>query len=66
ARAVQRPALVVTGEHDLTCPVAMGLEMARLLRTNLVVIPEIGHMPMLESPDAVAALLESHWAQAER
>ncbi len=65
ARRVDRPALVVTGEHDVTCSIAMGLDMARLLRTNLTVIPEIGHMPMLESPAAVASLLEAHWARVE-
>ncbi|GAA1239547.1 alpha/beta fold hydrolase [Prauserella halophila] len=51
------PALVINGEHDTTCTPALGLELARVLRTEQVIMPDIGHMPMLECPERVALLL---------
>ena len=39
--------------------------MARELRTEQLVMPDIGHMPMLECPDRVAVLLSRHFAEAE-
>ena len=65
ARAVRCPALVVSGEFDATCTPALGLVMARELRTEQLVMPDIGHMPMLECPDRVAVLLSRHFAEAE-
>ena len=61
ARAVQCPSLVLTGEFDATCTPAMGLELARALRTEQTLMPDIGHMPMLECPERVAALLADHF-----
>jgi 3-oxoadipate enol-lactonase len=66
AAGVRCPALVLTGEHDATCTPALGLQMARVLRTEQVVLPGVGHMPMLECPDRVATLLDRHFALAER
>ncbi|MBA0127171.1 alpha/beta hydrolase [Haloechinothrix sp. YIM 98757] len=56
------PALVVSGEHDVTCTPALGLEMARVLRTSQVILPGIGHMPMLECPGHIARLLDRQFA----
>lgn len=65
ARTVDCPALVITGEHDATCTPALGLEMARELRTEQVLMPGIGHLPMLECPERLAGLLQTHFELAE-
>lgn len=66
AAAVRCPAMVITGEFDGTCTPPAGLELARALRAEQTLIPDIGHMPMLECPDRVAALIEGHMERAER
>lgn len=60
ANAVTAPALVVTGELDVTCPVKAGYAVAAALRTELIVLPDYGHMLSMEAPDEVAALIEKH------
>lgn len=62
AKAVAVPALVVTGELDMTCPVAAGRAVAAALRTELVVLPGRGHVVSMEAPGEVAALIEKHVA----
>jgi 3-oxoadipate enol-lactonase len=62
ARAVTVPALVVTGEHDMTCPVPAGQAVAEALRTEHVVMADRGHVVSMEDPTAVAALIEQHAA----
>jgi pimeloyl-ACP methyl ester carboxylesterase len=62
ARAVEAPALVVTGEHDMTCPVPAGQAVADALRTELVVLAGRGHVVSMECPDDVARLIERHAA----
>jgi len=65
ARTVTCPALVISGEFDATCTPELGLNMARALRTEQVVMPNIGHMPMLECPEWTARLLLQHFARVE-
>jgi len=65
AAQVRVPALVITGEHDGTCTPALGLEMARALGTEQVLVPGVGHLPMLERPARMAELVERHLAEAE-
>lgn len=55
---VSAPALVVAAEFDATCPVAQGEEMAKELGAELEVLAGLGHMAMVEDPDAVAARIE--------
>ncbi|MBI5088867.1 MAG: alpha/beta hydrolase [Actinobacteria bacterium] len=62
AQAVSVPALVVTGEHDMTCPVPAGQAVAAALRTTHVVMPERGHVVSMEDPAGVVALIEQHVA----
>lgn len=60
AASLDIPAMVVTGAHDATCTPALGLEMAEILGTEQIVMPGIGHMPMLERPERAGHLLEQH------
>jgi pimeloyl-ACP methyl ester carboxylesterase len=62
AQAVSAPALVVTGEHDMTCPVPAGQAVADAWRTELVVLEGRGHVVSMECPDDVAQLIERHSA----
>jgi 3-oxoadipate enol-lactonase len=59
---VQAPALVLTGEHDMTCPVPAGEQLAGALGSDLVVLEGRGHMAMVEDPGAVAAAVAPHLA----
>lgn len=58
------PTLVLTGAEDRLIPVDRSREMAAAIPgARLVIVPDAGHMPMLEQPEAVSrALLD--WLQA--
>lgn len=55
ADTLRVPALVVTGEIDLTCPVEQGRAMAEALRATFTVLPGEAHMAVVEDPDTVVA-----------
>ncbi|WP_435258172.1 alpha/beta fold hydrolase [Thioclava sp. FR2] len=59
-RKAEIPALFVAGEHDTVVPLRRQ-EFARDLmpRSVLKVIPNSGHLPMLENPEAVCAAIEA-------
>lgn len=58
------PALVLCGEHDTLCPVKRHQMMAELIPSSeLVVVPDAGHLPVLEQPAAVNAALRT-WLTA--
>jgi pimeloyl-ACP methyl ester carboxylesterase len=63
AEQVQCPALVATGELDMTCPVPAGESMAKTLNTDLVILAGRGHVVSMEDPDAVAQLIADHVAR---
>ena len=51
---VRVPAIVLVGEHDRVTPPAGAVALADALpEGRLVVVPDAGHIPMLETPDAV-------------
>ncbi|MDH6182461.1 3-oxoadipate enol-lactonase [Microbacteriaceae bacterium SG_E_30_P1] len=64
--SVRCESLVLTGQFDATCTPALGMHMAHHLRTELTLMPGLGHMPMLEAPDRVGVLLERHFATFDR
>jgi pimeloyl-ACP methyl ester carboxylesterase len=52
------PTLVLCGEHDALCPVKRHEFMAELIpNARLVVVPDAGHLPTLEQPEAVTEAL---------
>ena len=59
------PARVLTGEHDRTCPPALGAALATALRTDCMVLAGLGHMAHIEDPQRIAGLLVEHIHQAE-
>ncbi len=65
AAEVQCPALAVTGEYDRTCAPEEGAQIARALGTELVSLPNVGHLPMLENPDATARTVSAFLAKVE-
>lgn len=65
ATGVKAPALVLTGELDMTCPVPAGEAMAQALGTEHVVLPGLGHVVSMEDPDGLAGVLAGHFAKSE-
>jgi pimeloyl-ACP methyl ester carboxylesterase len=58
AGRVSCPALVVTGEHDGTFPVALSVELWDALPNGqLSIIPDCGHIPQLECPGEYTAIV---------
>jgi pimeloyl-ACP methyl ester carboxylesterase len=62
--------LIICGEHDLLTPLEHSREMAeKLPNAELVVVPQGGHVALMEYPDivneALAGLIESALADAE-
>jgi pimeloyl-ACP methyl ester carboxylesterase len=57
---ISHPTLVIWGEHDLIFPVTVGETLHRLIpRSILRTIPQSGHIPMWETPEAVNPILLS-------
>jgi pimeloyl-ACP methyl ester carboxylesterase len=54
AGAVACPVLMLSGEHDQSCPVDAARRMAEAVRARFEVLPGIGHLPMLQCPRLVA------------
>lgn len=53
------PTLVVWGQHDRLIPLALGERFAREIPgAKLVVVPDTGHAPMIETPQAFLAAVQ--------
>jgi 3-oxoadipate enol-lactonase len=57
ARSVHCPALILTGEHDESCPPAAGARMAAALGAPFEILPGVGHLPMMQAAALVAERL---------
>lgn len=55
ASGVACPVIVINGERDTSCPPEAGERMASALRGKFELLPGIGHLAMLQAPDAIAA-----------
>jgi pimeloyl-ACP methyl ester carboxylesterase len=60
---IKTPTLVVWGEHDRLIPLAHGKAfVAGIAGARLEVIPQCGHMPILEAVPQLVELLRGHFA----
>ncbi len=62
-RQAKVPALVIVGELDRVSPIAEARSIRLLIKGELVVVPNVGHLPNLEDPlafnEALAAFLSA-------
>lgn len=65
AARVVAPALVLTGEHDHTCPPTLGAALAAALGAECRVLPGRGHMAHLEDPVLLARLIDEQLRQTD-
>ena len=57
---ISQPTLVMVGDKDRTTPIAWSRELhQRLKRSDLVVVPGVGHMAPVEAPEVVATTLSA-------
>ncbi|MGA0055142.1 MAG: alpha/beta fold hydrolase [Steroidobacteraceae bacterium] len=62
-KAVKAPALLIWGAKDLLLPVPAGKALAGYLSgtdVSMMVMPDVGHYPPLESPDRFVKILEAY------
>jgi pimeloyl-ACP methyl ester carboxylesterase len=55
-RSVEAPVLVIQGERDRLVPVGSSVAVARRHSWDIEVIPDVGHIPMLEVPERFVGL----------
>jgi len=58
-RSLDRPALVLWGQHDAIAAPAFGRQLAADLRGELIIFPQCGHFPMIEAADESTAALRN-------
>lgn len=63
--SVRAPALVLTGEHDQTCPPTLGRAMADALGCEHRILSGRDHLAHVEDPDLIARLIESRVRDVE-
>jgi pimeloyl-ACP methyl ester carboxylesterase len=57
ASSVRCPALILTGEHDESCPPDTGERMAAALGAPFEILPGLGHLAMMQAPSIVSGRL---------
>ena len=66
-KAVRAPTLLIWGAKDLLLPVPAGKALAGYLSgtdVSMMVMPDVGHYPPLESPERFAKILEAYMEAA--
>ena len=64
AAAIDVPTLIMVGEEDRITPPALSQELARLIAgSQLICIPQAGHLANAEQPQAFNSAIESFLAQ---
>jgi pimeloyl-ACP methyl ester carboxylesterase len=59
-RRIKQPALVIFGDQDRLVPARLGVRLAQHLpNSELVVLPDVGHVPQFEATDETLELLTS-------
>lgn len=65
AARIRTPTLCVVGDQDLSTPPDLVRGTAELIaNARFEIVAGAGHMPCIEQPDALAALIRRHFAQA--
>jgi pimeloyl-ACP methyl ester carboxylesterase len=64
ARQSDVRALVIVGELDRVTPIAEAMSLRSLLKGELVIVPDVGHLPNLEDPLAFNEALSAFLASA--
>ena len=64
ARQSDVRALVIVGELDRVTPIAEAMSLRSLLKGELVIVPDVGHLPNLEDPLAFNEALSAFLAPA--
>jgi pimeloyl-ACP methyl ester carboxylesterase len=66
-RRVKQPALVIVGEHDRVVPSRLGLRLAdHLPNAELLVLPDVGHVPQFEATGETLEPLLSFLARSHK
>jgi pimeloyl-ACP methyl ester carboxylesterase len=57
-RRIKQPALIIFGDQDRLVPARLGVRLAQYLpHSELVVLPDVGHVPQFEATDETLELL---------
>ena len=63
---IRAPALIACGEDDISTPPVVARELASLISgARLEILPGVGHLPCVESPEHVADLIDSFFVEAQ-
>ena len=63
-KKIKAPTLVIAGENDKMTPLDLNRQLENGIRqANMAVVPEAGHMVMLEQPEMVAREAQSFLAR---
>lgn len=62
---LKAPVLIIHGQRDRLVPVDISLAIARRFGWTIEVLPEVGHVPMMETPDDFVRITLG-WLKAQR
>jgi len=66
-RRIKQPALIIFGDQDRLVPPRLGVRLAQHLpNSELVVLPDVGHVPQFEATEETLELLASFLTRVAR